>query len=326
MRNGRRHALRVTVIAGIVALLVAFARGVDWRAVVTVARAADTLLLAAALVCNLASLTLKGVRWWVFLKPLGVRSLSLVLRATFAGASLNNLLVAQGGEGARVLIVSRASGVSSAHVLAALAVERALDAVSYLVLLGGAAWLLPIPEHVARWRIAGSMLLLAATVALVALGVVARRPRRIPPAPPAPSVPSVPTYLRRFARGVAEVGSPRRIVLALVISFAAWALQVATYHLTVVAVHLPLPVAGSVAAMLAVGISFLVRATPGNVGVFQAVYALTVRSFGISGSDAVAAALLIQAVQVLPILLLGSLVTPRLGRQMVRSVDGASRL
>jgi uncharacterized membrane protein YbhN (UPF0104 family) len=324
MSNGRRHALRVTVIVGIVALLVPFARGVDWRAVLTVARGADTLLLAAALTCNLASLTLKGVRWWVFLRPLGVRSLSLVLRATFAGASLNNLLVAQGGEGARVLIVSRAGGVSSAHVLAALAVERALDAVSYLVLLGVAAWLLPIPEHVARWRTAGGVALLAATVALVALGVVARRPQRTPPPSPAPA--SMPSYLRRFARGVAAVGSPRRIVLTLVISFAAWALQVATYHLTAAAVHLPLPLTGSVTAMLAVGISFLVRATPGNVGVFQAVYALTVRSFGILESDAVAAALLIQAVQVLPVLVLGSLVMPRLGRHMVRSGDGASRL
>jgi uncharacterized membrane protein YbhN (UPF0104 family) len=99
-----RHALHVAVVIAVVALVIAFARGVDWRAVGTVARGADTLLLAAALVCNLVSLALKGVRWWVFLRPLGVRSLSLVLRATFAGASLNNLLVAQGGEGVRVVI------------------------------------------------------------------------------------------------------------------------------------------------------------------------------------------------------------------------------
>jgi uncharacterized protein (TIRG00374 family) len=312
-RRPGRHALRVAGVIVVVALLTVFARGVDWRAVGTIARGADTLLLMAALACNLVSLTLKGVRWWIFLRPLGVHSLSLVLRATFAGASLNNLLVAQGGEGARVVIVSRASGVSSAHVLAALAVERALDAVSYLVLLGAAAWLLPLPEHIARWRGAGSVVLLAAVSALIALGVVARRARK---APPASGSPGIPSYLRRFLRGVTEVGSPSRIALALAISLAAWALQVATYHFAVAAVHLPLPLGGSVAAMLAVGISFLVRATPGNVGVFQAVYALTVRSFGIGESDAVAAALLIQAVQVLPTLLLGAaLALPHGGRR-----------
>jgi uncharacterized membrane protein YbhN (UPF0104 family) len=93
---------------------------------------------------------------------------------------------------------------------------------------------------------------------------------------------------------------------------AAWALQVATYHLVALAAHLSLPFAGSVAAMLAVGISFLIRATPGNVGVFQVVYALTVRSFGIAEGPAVAVALLIQMLQVVPTVLVGTLVAPRL--------------
>jgi uncharacterized protein (TIRG00374 family) len=319
MSSTARHALRIAAIVMILALLIPFARGVDWRAVGAVARGADTLLLSAALVCNLLSLSLKGVRWWVFLRPLGVRSLSLVLRATFAGASLNNLVVAQGGEGARVLFVSRASGVSSAHVLAALALERALDAVSYLVLLGGAAWLLPLPDHIARWRSAGGIVLGVAIAALTVLGLLARRSRDAPLLTAAPRLPS---YLRRFARGVTAIGSMSRIALALLISLCAWALQVATYHLTAAAVHLPLPLAGSVAALLSVGISFLVRATPGNLGVFQAVYALTVRSFGVAESDAVAAALLIQAVQVLPTLVLGTLAAPRLGRRAARPSRG----
>lgn len=309
MSSAVRHTLRIAAVLAVLALLIVFARGVDWRAVGAVARGADTLLLSAALVCNLLSLSLKGVRWWVFLRPLGVRSLPLVLRATFAGASLNNLVVAQGGEGARVLFVSRASGVSSAQVLAALALERALDAVSYLVLLGGAAWLLPLPDHIARWRLASGLVLGAAIAALAALGLLARRGQA---APLATASTRVPSYLRRFVRGFAAVGSLSRVSLALLISLCAWALQVATYHLTAVAVHLPLPLAGSIAALLAVGISFLVRATPGNLGVFQAVYALTVRSFGVAENDAVAAALLIQAVQVLPTLVLGSLAAPRL--------------
>jgi uncharacterized protein (TIRG00374 family) len=175
-------------------------------------------------------------------------------------------------------------------------------------LLASGAWLLPLPEHIARWRSAASAVLLAAIGTLIALGIAARRARGTPLAAASPRMPS---YLRRFGRGVAEVGSAPRVAIALLISLTAWALQVATYHLAVASVHLPLPLAGSVAAMLAVGISFLVRATPGNVGVFQAVYALTVRSFGIGESDAVAAALLIQAVQVLPVLVLGSAAIPR---------------
>jgi uncharacterized membrane protein YbhN (UPF0104 family) len=59
--------------------------------------------------------------------------------------------------------------------------------------------------------------------------------------------------------------------------------------------------------MLAIGISFLVRTTPGNIGIFQVIYAMTVASFGVTQPAAVATALLIQAVQIIPTVLLGSL-------------------
>jgi uncharacterized membrane protein YbhN (UPF0104 family) len=313
MSAGTRRAIRAAGAIALGALLVAFGRRVDWTAVVGAMRLADPVLLAAALVLNLLSLALKGVRWWVFLRPLGVRSLSLVLRATFAGASLNNLLVAQGGEGARVLLVSRASGVPSARVLAALALERLLDAACYLALLGGAAWLVQLPPAIARWRGVATGALVVGAVIAVTLGLVSqRRGARAGDPGDAPAGGGVRTYLRRFTASVAEVASLPRLGAATLLSLAAWGLQVGTYHLVARAAHLPLPLAGSIAAVLAVGVSFLLRATPGNVGVFQVAYALTVSPLGVAEGPAIAVALLIQAVQVLPVLVIGSLVAPRL--------------
>lgn len=310
MTARRRQALRVAVLLGLGASLVMFGRRVDWRSAALVVRAADPLLMAGALSLNLLSLALKGVRWWVFLQPLGHVRLSLVLRATFAGASLNNLVVAQGGEGARVLLVSRAAGVSSAGVVAALALERTLDAVSYLVLLVTAAWMVDLPEHIAHWRGAATAALALSVALLVALGLSAQR--RIPVADQASSTARVSGYLRRVRSGTTAVATPLRLTTAVGLSLLAWSLQVATYHLTARAAHLALPLAGSVAAMLAVGISFLVRATPGNVGVFQVIYALTVRSFGVAEGPAIAVALLIQTLQVIPTIALGTLAAPRL--------------
>lgn len=311
MTPRRRRALRVGVVLGLAAALVMFGRRVDWRSAALVVRAADPVLVFGALALNLLSLALKGVRWWVFLQPLGNVRLPLVLRATFAGASLNNLVVAQGGEGARVLLVSRAAGVSSAGVLAALALERTLDAVSYLALLVTAAWMLALPEHIAHWRDAASMVLALTVVLLVALGLTARRRSTTAEYPGATTGGRIAGYFRRVRSGTAMVATPRRLTAALVLSLIAWSLQVATYHLTARAAHLPLPLAGSVAAVLAVGISFLVRATPGNVGVFQVIYALTVRSFGIAEGPAIAVALLIQTLQVIPTIVLGTVVAPR---------------
>jgi uncharacterized protein (TIRG00374 family) len=223
--------------------------------------------------------------------------------------------VAQGGEGARVLLVSRAAGVSSAGVLAALAMERALDVVSYLALLVASAWLLRLPAHLAQWRAAAAGVLALAVGALVLLGATQRREAgdadALSRAAPTGRVRS---YLQRMRASLSLVASPSRLMVAMLLSLSAWILQVATYHLTARAAQLPLPLAGTVAAMLAIGISFLLRATPGNVGVFQVIYALTVRSFGVAEGPAVAVALLIQTLQVVPTVVLGTLVAPRLLR------------
>ena len=331
MRTSARRALRMAVSVAILAALVAFARTVDWSAVAAAARGADPLLLAGAVTLNLLSLLLKGVRWWLFLRPMGARSFALAIRATFAGAALNNILVAQGGEGARVLLVARGAQISSAKVLAALAIERVLDAVTYLILLVAAAWLLPLPRSIARWSGAASIALVVVLAALGALAWrsgrrtvrpnVADRARplgagRVAPSPLAPAPRSllvrIRGYASRFASSAAEVAGPGRLATALLLSIAAWVLQIATYDFVARAALLPLPIAGSVAALIAIGVSFLVRATPGNVGIFQLVYVVTVHSFGVSPAPAVAVALLIQAVQVIPTLLAGAVAAPRL--------------
>jgi uncharacterized membrane protein YbhN (UPF0104 family) len=80
--------------------------------------------------------------------------------------------------------------------------------------------------------------------------------------------------------------------------------------LTAVAAHLHLPIVGTVAAILAVNIGFAIRATPGNVGLFQVLYAATATAFGLDENQAIAVAFLIQTQQILPVTLLGIALAP----------------
>ena len=313
MTAGGRGARRLLVSVVVAILLVLFVRHVDWRAAAAAARNADAGLLVLAIALNQLSLVLKGVRWWVFLRAVGVRSLQLVLRATYAGASLNNLVVAQGGEGARVLIVSRASGVAASRVTSALALERALDAVSYLTLLVGAASTLDLPLVLTRWRVEAALALGCAIGALLLLGATSST-RGASTARANTVWGRMLDGIKRFASAVSETASPARLATAMALSLGAWVLQVATYHTVARAAHLPISLAGSVAAMLAIGLSFLIRGTPGNVGIFQVIYAVTVAPFGASRPAAVATALLIQAVQIIPTILLGLLAAQQLDR------------
>src|SRR5881392_2405261 len=135
MKRHLTRALRFVVTGIIVAMLVIFATKVNWHSTwAAIQDESISILLLAALV-NLFSLVLKGVRWWIFLRPIGATSLWLALRATFAGAGLNNVLVANSGEAARVIFVSRASHITSAKVLATLALERLFELIGYVVML-----------------------------------------------------------------------------------------------------------------------------------------------------------------------------------------------
>jgi uncharacterized protein (TIRG00374 family) len=304
------RALRIGLTILILVMLVLFARRVDWQATWQTMRTASLPLIVAAAAVNLASIMLKAVRWWVFLRPVGAASLPLAMRATFAGAGLNNVLVANGGEAARVVFVSRAAHVASAKVLATLALERLFELVGYVVLLSLAATFLRLPPSIERVK----PFAIVALVLMAALLVwLMRRPDVIESVVlPRPDTwhGRVRAYGSRFVQTIGQVSSGPRFVAALLLSVGAWALQVVTYQLTARAAHLPMTTVATIAALLAVNLGFALRATPGNVGLFQAAYAATAAAFGMDQNQAIAVAFLIQAQQILPVTLIGIALAP----------------
>jgi uncharacterized protein (TIRG00374 family) len=310
MKKVVSRTMRVVLTAAIFAGLVLFARKVNWSTTWASITQADRTVLVLAAVVNLASLALKAVRWWIFLRPVGASSLWMAMRATFAGAGLNNILVANGGEAARVVFVARAAHVQSAKVLATLALERLFELIGYMVLLALSVSFLELPHSIERMR----------PIAWVALGLVVvllvylvRRPQSVE-LPAAETVVGwrahATAYMKQLARTIGEISTGPRFVAALALSVGIWAMQVWTYALTARSADFNLPLVGTVAALLAVNLGFAVRATPGNVGVFQAMYALTAVGFGMDKDRAIAVAFLIQTQQIIPITLIGVALAP----------------
>ena len=310
MKPALKHTLRLGLTALILVMLVLFARKVNWHATWAGIRTASLPLLVAAALLNLSSIVVKAIRWWVFLRPAGVTSFGLALKATFAGAGLNNVLVANGGEAARVVFVSRSAHVPSATVLATLALERLFELVGYVTLLSLAVTFLDLPHSLERAK-PFAIALLVAMLAL--LGWLLRRPNVVAElaAPLAPTWQGrLRNYFSRLGRTIGAVSSAPRFAAALVLSVIAWALQVATYQVTAHAANFPMTLVATIAALIAVNLGFALRATPGNVGLFQAAYAATAVAFGLDRDQAIAVAFLIQAQQILPVTLLGVVLAP----------------
>ncbi|MFL5618299.1 MAG: lysylphosphatidylglycerol synthase transmembrane domain-containing protein [Gemmatimonadaceae bacterium] len=304
------RTLRLGLTGLILVMLVLFARKVNWHDTWRTMQSASLPVLLGAALVNLASIVVKAVRWWVFLRPIGATSLPLALRATFAGAGLNNVLVANGGEAARVVFVARAAHVQSAKVLATLALERLFELVGYVILLSLAATFLQLPSSLERVKPFAITVLIAMLALLVWL---LRRPDVVETTvgpKPASWRGRVKEYGARVIRTISQVSSGPRFIAAVALSVVAWALQVATYQLTAHSAHLPMTLVATIAALLAVNLGFALRATPGNVGVFQAAYAATAVAFGVDKDQAIAVAFLIQAQQILPVTLLGVALAP----------------
>jgi uncharacterized protein (TIRG00374 family) len=310
----RRHVgkiVRGALLVAILAALVVFAKSVDWRTTWRAIRETSLVVLAAAAVVNLASLFLKGMRWWIFLRPIGVTSLWLAVRATFAGAGLNNILVANSGEAGRVILVARTAHVSSEKVLATLALERLFELVGYIVLLALAASFLSLPASIERAR----PFAIAALVVVIALLIyLVRHPEKaeLPVLEGEGLLKRAKTYGRNFLRTLTGISTAGRFAASLLLSVAVWILQVATYALTARAAHFNLSNVGTIAAILAVNLGFAIRATPGNVGVFQMMYAMTAAAFGMDRNEATGVAFLIQTQQILPVTILGLIAAPEI--------------
>jgi len=316
MNHRVARGLRWLLTAVILVFLIVFARTIDWGAAWSSMRHASMPLLAAAIAVNFFSIAIKGVRWWIFLRAAGVPSFPLALRATVAGAGLNNVLVANGGDAARVVFVSRASGVSSSTILATLALERMFDAVGFVVLLVFGITFFELPHALEKWRRPAELLLVVIAGFLIWFVYTAPKinikPEHVPErrAKARTVWGRVKRYLSGFASSARSLATGPRFVSALVLSMLSWAGQFATFALAAAAAHVPMRYSASLAGLLAISLVLLIRATPGNVGFFQFVYALTLEQFGIARNDAIAVSLLIQTLQILPMTVVGIALAP----------------
>ena len=112
-------------------------------------------------------------------------------------------------------------------------------------------------------------------------------------------------YWHRLSTTSAELATAPRLAAAVALAFVAWAGQWATFHYAAHAASFLTSPADSLLALLVVNASFLVRLTPGNVGVFQLLYALAATSTGLDKDSAVAVAFLISIIQYIPVTLIG---------------------
>ena len=305
----------LALAAGLLAL---FLHNVDLGRVagdISRARPAWLILSLASMFLNLA---IRSLRWQYLLEPLGRVSFANAFRATAVGFAASSVLPARAGEVIRPYFLSRHERISATGAFATVILERLLDTATVLALL--ASFVFVFGRELAqansaafrgvKW--AGATAGAVALAVLIVLFVLAGDPARLGRAMtrledllPSAFAGAVARIAETFASGLGAIRRPGRLLIALAWSFPLWLCIASGTWAMAMAFDLGIPFTGSflLTALLVLGVAV---PTPGAIGGFHEAFRLgTTMFYGVSNDTAVAAALVLHAVSILPALLLG---------------------
>jgi putative heme transporter len=283
-----------TIVIGTVAagFAIRFGFSFPWTDTMETLAGSDWLLLSAAAAGNLVSLAAKAGGWWLLLRRISPLRLKTAQAATFVGAAVNSISISVSGEAARAQYAAQHDAVPFSAAAVALGLSRVVEAIGLVVFLAVAFVALP-PWPGAR----GVGLVLALAAASLAWGYRLVPWNRLGSG----------TGKRWYESFVQIAASKDYVGLASAVGLGAfnWFAQWFTYHWSILATHTPTTPAVSLSALVMANLAGILRVTPGNIGVMQGSIILGMHAFKISAANALAAGLVLQAVQVLPVLVIG---------------------
>lgn len=253
---------------------------------------------------------LRAYRWRILFDDPATVSVGDSFAAISIGLMFGNVLPSRVGEVPRVFALRRTTGLSAFEIGATVVVERLLDTF-VLALFGAALWPL-FPDdpwiRVLGFFCVGVIVVLLALLAAAAvwrdhlpalvLGVL----RRLPWV----SEERARYAARALAAGSAILLRPRRLIEALLLTVVVWALGVAAIWLLFPAFGLD--VGGSAPWLILVANAFAITlpSGPAGVGVFEASIQAALIAYGVSASTALSYAVVLHAINFLPIILIGA--------------------
>jgi uncharacterized protein (TIRG00374 family) len=289
-----------------VALLVYFGGRIDAGKLLDELRHArwEWILLAAVL--GPVGLVVRARRWH-YLFPAGSRPPGL-LPAMMIGYMVNNILPLRAGEIVRVYVVARRWGHGFWTILATVIVERVLDGLAIVAVLGGLMLLIPVPREL-QWAAAALLAVdVVAVAALVALVVAPARFRAVTSAclRPWPALAArVLGMVETFARGLEGVRTLAHAGPLAAWTVVVWCLPALATWAVIRAVNLDLGWTAGWTVLAFVGLGISIPSAPGFIGVFHAAAILALGIFDVPTETSAAYAILLHASQYVPVTLVG---------------------
>lgn len=232
----------------------------------------------ASVVAALLSLIVRAFRWRLLLVGGEVIGSWSLASATFIGIMANNLLPARLGEMVRAWVLARREQMSVPTVLASIFVERLLDVVAALALLGLALAVSPgLGDGAAHMlKQAGLAVLLAVTIGVVALLIAVRLRERLLGAGERWAAQVGHSWAmrsleltRRFLVGLCALRGGLHAAKVAGLSLLVWGVAISSFYLMAEGFGLGLTLAQTTLVFVIVMFGVAIPSAPGFVGTFH---------------------------------------------------------
>jgi hypothetical protein len=251
-------------------------RDVDPLAVWRVLRHANYAGFAAVVCTTLFAFWLRALRWRSLIASPRRLGLTGLFSATMIGFMANNILPLRLGEFVRPWALARREGLSKTTLLATVVVERAVDMMTLLAILGLALLVHPISEATEAGRMtrAGAGVLIMACIGLTVLVVALERQPRLAHAAIARLSSPLPERVRaqvahlleHFVEGLGLFRDLPRLLWVFLLSFLMFGVVVVGLQASLWALGVRLPWHAGLIMLVITAIGIMVPAAPGYIG------------------------------------------------------------
>lgn len=255
-------------------------KGIDFQKAGELIRGANVRYMVLAIVAYWVAIGFRVVRWRMLLSSTNLLSFGQVGQALIVGYAVNNVLPARLGEIFRADFLRRRFDVSRSAALGSIIVERLIDGMCVVILLGiglTAVGSLGDNKSLVGAAIAGCAI---AVIGLATVYALIFWHERLP----LQRFPWLEKRVGTFVQGMMVVRGPL-FAKALALSAVIWFFEGTAVHLIMRGFGIHLAVVGTCLTIGAAALSTLLPSAPGYLGTLQAAFALAYSALGVADAS-----------------------------------------
>jgi len=282
--------------------------GITPEGIVENLKHANPIVLIPAVVLYFGGLFVRSIRWG-FLLPGRRISPWLLFRMLTIGFMVNDLLPLRLGEVARIVLLARNASTPVGVSFASIVVERVMDGLALIALLGLGMALLGRGDWLVQMTIA-SVVFVGLTVVLLAAALAPGLARALVALILRPFPARFGDPLRRLVDGTLDglrpIAHPGIGISVLALSILAWAVEAAMYVVIMAGFNVPDPLAAGPFGAAVANLATLIPSSPGYLGTFDvALQGVLTNVFQVGSDVATSATFVIHLTFIVPVVALG---------------------